>query len=223
MKKIPTILLVISVITLFNCSRNDKYFTGKYETFYVSHHIVPNGINMFTGRTYNTGMDIYMLNKIAIEIFIDESTKMLSGNGHFVFNYVNNGKATPTLDRRRIDLQLSDYHIIGDTIFFKLSSKIYDNKLDGYFVKSGDKNIFGIDRAIGGINDYTTKNPFYVSLDRNYIVTNVVTPQSLTEGYRSFFENEIKDNENKINSLATVEVQKKALSNANSYIKKNHM
>lgn len=216
------LLFLFSILIISSCSKSKNDFLGEYSTYYTNHVKVANGITAMGSRviTIKTAMDVYLLNHVSVNLFIDESTKNLSGNGEIVFSSADNG-IYPKLTRKRFDLELSDYQMKGDTLFFKMKSRIFNNKIDGYLIKDNDLTFLGIQNTLGDNNNYTASNPFYNNKNGKFNQYNTNVSDS-DKQFNSFYEKQVDNNKSKISGNAT-EYEKEMYSTTNQYITTNYL
>jgi hypothetical protein len=223
MKLFQKLLLIFIVNSLVSCSSSEKDFLGEYSTYYISHVKVGNGMMSAGTRvmTINSAMDIYLLDKISVNIFINESTKLLSGTGNVVCSFAENS-ITCRLVRKEFDFELSDYQVKGDSLFFKMKSRIFNKKIDAYLLKRGDSTFIGIDKLLGGKNSYTPKNPFYNTENGNFnqYVANMIDSELK---FKTFYEKQMETNKLKINSADTKDYEKRMYTITDEYIFKNYL
>jgi hypothetical protein len=178
---------------LFSCSSSDNDFVGKYNTFYCSYVELANESNPFllrNGKQGVTAKKFYNLNPVELEIFIDEADKKLKGEGVIRYTRAENFSLKPSLIREKMNVELSNFRIQNDTLWFSLTNdllKMGGRNYKGYIVKNGEQSFVGLEKEFSGTNRYSEKSPFFKASSK-VMYTYLASDKEEVSLLKSFYE-----------------------------------
>ena len=201
MKRLTTICLIAFVLS--SCGKTNKDFVGEYQTLYPAKIDLPDNFNPLMSFSHSsqkretTAKSYCELADIKINLFIDESEKILKGEAEVIFKDVEKFSFLPTVKTKEMDFDIVNIRINNDTLEFSLENqllKLEGKKIKGRLVKTKDGDYLGFDKDLTGKNLYTEKSPLFRALKDEIIFYKTITiDQKREEVMKQFYRAQIID------------------------------
>ena len=223
MKTIKILIsLLATTLILWSCSKSNKDYVGVYKTQFVMDVKVPNTQTFWASKGFvesPTGFNAVDLGTIQVEFMIDESTKLLNGNGRINIPVAQQMGYSNITKRITVDFDAIAPNIKNDTLFFLIQSVSSKVRIEAYLIIEDDKTYFGMKKK----NCSSKANgPQFVKENGEYNQYATNDTEMFTK-FDAFIIQQFRSNDSIIMKTTAPKAEKDMLMNANFYYNKMYL
>ncbi|PXY01631.1 hypothetical protein DF185_09175 [Marinifilum breve] len=232
MNKLLFISFLLGILLIFSsCSKTEKDFVGKYQTFISEKFFVNKDLERLmlersVARYRNrkkkhvrAKSEFYSkLDPIELELFIDASENILKGILKLTDNKVQGGfMSDQSVKTTRIELETNNYRVNGDTLTFNIfqnfgkTSSSYETKL--ICQEDGKNEIWFLKSFINQLTKLEKSTPCLKGETKDFLIFNTITSSAKHDILITYYSNEIDSLQKLIDSKKYKLADQEALEN----------